>query len=99
MPSARCRTHQPGRHQGFAARSVQVVDLSADFRLRDPAAYAKWYGQPHAAPELQKEAVYGLTEFYRDKIRAARLVAGTGCNAATGQYILRPLIEAGLHRP
>ncbi|EKX56543.1 N-acetyl-gamma-glutamyl-phosphate reductase [Rhodobacter sp. AKP1] len=77
-------------------RDLKVVDLSADFRLRDPAAYETWYGKPHAAPELQKEAVYGLTEFYRDEIRAARLVAGTGCNAATGQYAIRPLIEAGV---
>ncbi|MDJ0822089.1 MAG: N-acetyl-gamma-glutamyl-phosphate reductase [Paracoccaceae bacterium] len=77
-------------------RDLKIVDLSADFRLRDVAAYEKWYGNPHAAPELQKEAVYGLTEFYRDEIRAARLVAGTGCNAATGQYILRPLIAAGV---
>ena len=77
-------------------RHVKVVDLSADFRLRDPADYEKWYGKPHAAPELQKEAVYGLTEFYREDIRGARLVAGTGCNAATGQYALRPLIAAGL---
>ncbi|MEM8881785.1 MAG: N-acetyl-gamma-glutamyl-phosphate reductase [Pseudomonadota bacterium] len=75
---------------------LKVVDLSADFRLRDPAAYQKWYGKPHAAPELQTEAVYGLTEFYRDEIKAARLVAGTGCNAAAGQYPLRPLIAAGL---
>ena len=74
---------------------VRVVDLSADFRLRDPAAYEKWYGKPHSAPELQKQAVYGLTEFYREAISTARLVAGTGCNAATGQYALRPLIEAG----
>lgn len=77
-------------------RDLKVVDLSADFRLRDPAEYEKWYGKPHSAPELQTEAVYGLTEFYRDEIRAARLVAGTGCNAATGQYALRPLIEAGV---
>ena len=77
-------------------RDLKVVDLSADFRLRDPAAYEKWYGKPHSAPELQAEAVYGLTEFYRDEIRQARLVAGTGCNAATGQYALRPLIAAGL---
>jgi N-acetyl-gamma-glutamyl-phosphate reductase len=77
-------------------RDLKVVDLSADFRLRDPAAYETWYGKPHAAPELQKEAVYGLTEFYRDEIRGARLVAGTGCNAATGQYAIRPLIEAGV---
>lgn len=77
-------------------RNLKVVDLSADFRLRDPAEYEKWYGKPHSAPELQKEAVYGLTEFYREEIRAARLVAGTGCNAAAGQYALRPLIEAGV---
>lgn len=75
---------------------LKIVDLSADFRLRDPAEYEKWYGNPHAAVELQKEAVYGLTEFYRDEIAGARLVAGTGCNAATGQYILRPLIAAGV---
>lgn len=77
-------------------RDLKVVDLSADFRLRDPAEYEKWYGKPHGAVELQKEAVYGLTEFYRDEIRTARLCAGTGCNAATGQYAIRPLIEAGV---
>lgn len=76
--------------------SVKVVDLSADFRLRDPEEYAKWYGGAHDAVELQKEAVYGLTEFYRDEIKSARLVAGTGCNAATGQFVLRPLIAAGV---
>lgn len=77
-------------------RDLRVVDLSADFRLRDPSAYQKWYGKPHSAPALQAEAVYGLTEFYRQEIRAARLVAGTGCNAATGQYALNPLIAAGV---
>ncbi|MGR3545911.1 MAG: N-acetyl-gamma-glutamyl-phosphate reductase [Roseovarius sp.] len=77
-------------------RDLRIVDLSADFRLRDPEAYRKWYGNAHAAPEVQKEAVYGLTEFYREEIRTARLVAGTGCNAATGQYILRPLIAGGV---
>jgi N-acetyl-gamma-glutamyl-phosphate reductase len=76
-------------------RTLRIVDLSADFRLRDPAEYEKWYGQPHTAIDLQKEAVYGLTEFYRDEIAKARLVAGTGCNAATGQYALRPLISKG----
>ncbi len=75
---------------------VKIVDLSADFRLSDPEAYETWYGKPHAALELQKEVVYGLTEFYRDEIRAARVVAGTGCNAATGQFALRPLISAGV---
>lgn len=77
-------------------RNLKIVDLSADFRLRDPAAYQTWYGQPHSQPELQKEAVYGLTEFYRPEIAASRLVAGTGCNAATGQYAITPLIEAGV---
>ncbi len=75
---------------------LKIVDLSADFRLRDPAEYERWYGNRHAALEQQKEAVYGLTEFYRDDIKAARLVAGTGCNAATGQFALRPLIAAGI---
>ncbi|HGG65889.1 MAG TPA: N-acetyl-gamma-glutamyl-phosphate reductase [Rhodobacteraceae bacterium] len=75
---------------------LRIVDLSADFRLRDLDEYEKWYGKPHGAPHLQSDAVYGLTEFYRDDIRAARLVAGTGCNAATGQYALRPLMTGGL---
>jgi N-acetyl-gamma-glutamyl-phosphate reductase len=77
-------------------RDLKVVDLSADFRLRDPAVYEKWYGHPHLALELQAEAVYGLTEFYRDEIRGARLVAGTGCNSATGLYGVLPLIRAGV---
>lgn len=77
-------------------RSLKIVDLSAGFRLRDAASYEKWYGAPHIHPELQAEAVYGLTEFYRDDIAKARLVAGTGCNAATGQFALRPLIAAGV---
>ena len=77
-------------------KDLKIVDLSADFRLRDAEAYKKWYGNPHAAMEMQGEAVYGLTEFYRDEIAGARLVAGTGCNAATGQFALRPLIAAGV---
>jgi len=77
-------------------KTLKIVDLSADFRLRDPMAYEKWYGNPHTAIEMQKEAVYGLSEFYRDDIRNARLVAGTGCNAATGQFALRPLIGDGV---
>jgi N-acetyl-gamma-glutamyl-phosphate reductase len=77
-------------------KGLKIVDLSADFRLRDPAEYEKWYGNPHAALEQQEEAVYGLSEFYREEIKSARLVAGTGCNAATGQFALRPLITSGL---
>ena len=75
---------------------VKVVDLSADFRLRDPEAYAKWYGKSHDAVEMQAKAVYGLTEFYRDQIGSARFVAGTGCNAATGLYSLLPLMQGDL---
>jgi N-acetyl-gamma-glutamyl-phosphate reductase len=77
-------------------KNLKIVDLSADFRLRDPEEYAKWYGGKHDALDCQAEAVYGLTEFYRDDIKNARLVAGTGCNAATGQYALTPLIKAGV---
>lgn len=77
-------------------KTLKIVDLSADFRLRDPAVYKQWYGNDHAAIEMQAEAVYGLSEFYRAEIAQARLVAGTGCNAATGQFILRPLIAGGL---
>lgn len=73
---------------------VKVVDLSADFRLRDPALYAKWYGHEHLAPELQKEAVYGLPEFYREEMKSARLIAGTGCFVVTALMPLVPLLEA-----
>ena len=77
-------------------RELKVVDLSADFRLHSAEAYRAWYGNAHSALDLQGEAVYGLTEFYRKDIAAARLVAGTGCNAAAGQYALRPLVQAGV---
>lgn len=80
-------------------KTLKVVDLSADFRLQDVKTYAQWYGHEHYAPDIQKEAVYGLTEFYRDAIKSARLVAGTGCNAATGQYAIRPLLRAGVIDP
>jgi N-acetyl-gamma-glutamyl-phosphate reductase len=74
--------------------TIKVVDLSADFRLADTAAYARWYGHEHLAPELQKDAVYGLTEVYRDKIRKARLVANPGCYTTCSELPLIPLIDA-----
>jgi N-acetyl-gamma-glutamyl-phosphate reductase len=74
--------------------STKVVDLSADFRLSDTAAYAKWYGHDHHAPELQKEAVYGLTEIHRREIRHARLVANPGCYTTCAQLPLVPLIKS-----
>ncbi len=76
------------------APATKVVDLSADFRLADPAAYAHWYGHEHHAPELQKEAVYGLTEIYRDEVAAARLVANPGCYTTSAQLPLIPLLRA-----
>ena len=76
------------------APRIKVVDLSADFRLADPAAYARWYGHDHLAPHLQKEAVYGLTEMYRPQVKAARLVANPGCYTTCAQLALIPLLKA-----
>jgi len=75
---------------------VKVCDLSADFRLADIATYAEWYGHPHQAPDLQKSAVYGLTELARAEVRGARLVANPGCYPTASQLPLIPLLAAGL---
>ena len=74
----------------------KIVDLSADFRLRDVNLYAKWYGHSHQAPDLQAEAVYGLTEIYRASIRNTRLCANPGCYTTTAELPLIPLLEEGL---
>src|ERR1700758_1564156 len=76
------------------APATKVVDISADFRLSDPAAYARWYGHEHHAPDLQKEAVYGLVEVYRREIKKARLVANPGCYPSGAQLPLVPLLKA-----
>jgi N-acetyl-gamma-glutamyl-phosphate reductase len=81
------------------AQSTKVVDLSADFRLSDPAAYARWYGHEHFAPELQKEAVYGLTEVYRSDVKSARLVANPGCYTTCSELPLIPLLKAKAINP
>lgn len=78
---------------------LKIVDLSADFRLADVDTYAEWYGGEHSAPELQKEAVYGLTEIYRDQIKPARLVANPGCYPTTVQLPLYPLLKSKLILP
>ena len=79
----------------FAKTSAtKVVDLSADFRLADLGAYARWYGHEHHAPELQTEAVYGLVEVYREAIQKARLVANPGCYTTCAQLPLLPLIRS-----
>jgi N-acetyl-gamma-glutamyl-phosphate reductase len=74
-------------------RHLRIVDLSADFRLSDCNTYATWYGHAHHAPDLQREAVYGLTEIKRDAVRKARLVANPGCYPTAAQLPLIPLIE------
>lgn len=75
---------------------ARVIDLSGAFRLRTAAAYQRWYGEPHAEPELLAEAVYGLPEFCRDSVRNARLVANPGCYPTAANLALRPLMEAGV---
>ncbi|MDE0418977.1 MAG: N-acetyl-gamma-glutamyl-phosphate reductase [bacterium] len=75
---------------------LKVVDLSADYRLSDPGVYAAWYGKEHVAPDLQQDAVYGLTEIRRDEVAAARLVANPGCYTTTSELALVPCLEEGL---
>lgn len=74
--------------------AIKVVDISADFRLHELAAYEKWYGHPHQAPDLQKQAVYGLTEIYRREVKRAQLVANPGCYTTGAQLPLIPLLKA-----
>ncbi len=76
--------------------AIKILDMSADFRLRDMSVYAQWYGHEHRAPQLQGEAVYGLTEFYREKIAAARLVACPGCYPTAALLALVPIARAKL---
>lgn len=75
------------------AAGVRVIDLAADFRLRDPAQFEAWYKMPHACPELLAEAVYGLPELDRDAVRRARLVGLPGCYPTSIQLGLAPLLE------
>lgn len=74
---------------------IRVIDLAADFRIKDIATWEKWYGMTHAAPDLVAEAVYGLPEVNREKIRTARLVANPGCYPTATQLGFLPLVESG----
>lgn len=76
-----------------------VVDLGADFRLRDPSLYPRWYGEEHTVPALLDEAVYGLPELFRDDLAAARLIAAPGCYVATATLALAPLLQNGIVEP
>lgn len=85
-----------GEAQALLDAGVRVIDLAADFRIRDVKEWEKWYGMKHAAPELVAEAVYGLPEVNREKIKGARLVANPGCYPTAVQLGFLPLAEAGL---
>lgn len=78
------------------ARGCKVIDLAADFRLRDANVWSHWYGEPHLCPELLREAVYGLPETHREALRTARLVGCAGCYPTATQLGLLPLIESGM---
>lgn len=75
---------------------LKIIDLSADFRLRDVESYAEWYGQAHQAVRLQEQAVYGLVEHYREQVKSARLIANPGCYPTSILLPLLPLVKAGL---
>ncbi|MEE4191384.1 MAG: N-acetyl-gamma-glutamyl-phosphate reductase [Halieaceae bacterium] len=78
------------------AAGARVIDLSADFRLRDASVWSQWYGEPHACPETIEQAVYGLPEMYREEIAAAQLVACPGCYPTAVQLGFFPLLAAGI---
>jgi len=75
---------------------VKIIDLAADFRLKDTAEFQRWYKMPHACPDLLAESVYGLPEMYRDVIRKARIVGNPGCYPTAIQLGFLPLVEAGV---
>ncbi len=80
----------------YTALAEKVIDLSADFRLKDPAQYQKWYGEPHAAPGWLGKFVYGLPELRRAEMAGASYISGVGCNATASNLALLPLVRAGL---
>ena len=80
----------------FASLAERIVDLSADFRLRDAALYEEWYGRPHPNPEWLDKFVYGLPELYRDEIAGTQYVSGVGCNATAVNLALYPLTQQNL---
>ncbi len=93
--------HGQAQHkiEQYAALAPKIVDLSADFRLRDPAVYQKWYGEAHAAPQWLGRFVYGLPELHRAEMGSASYISGVGCNATASNLALLPLVRAGLIDP
>src|SRR5512134_2144830 len=90
--------HGQAQHniEQYAKLAPKIVDLAADFRLRDPAFYEQWYGEKHAAPEWLSRFVYGLPELHRAELATANYVSGVGCNATASNLALLPLVKAGL---
>jgi N-acetyl-gamma-glutamyl-phosphate reductase len=80
----------------FLEAGARVIDLSGAFRLRTPERYQQWYKEAHTAPALLAEAAYGLPEFCRERIRAARLISNPGCYPTAANLAIRPLLEAGI---
>ncbi len=80
----------------YASLAGKLVDLSADFRLKDPALYKKWYGHDHEAPQWVEKFVYGLPELHRAEMRTASYISGVGCNATAANLALIPLVKHGL---
>lgn len=93
--------HGEAQHQigAFASLAPVILDLSADFRLRRPEEYERWYGVPHAAPDWLGRFVYGLPELHRSEMGGARYVSGVGCNAAAAILSLLPLVQADALEP
>ena len=85
-----------GRIEEFAALAPRIVDLSADFRLREAAGYDRWYGKAHANPAWLAKFVYGLPELHREELRSAHYVSGVGCNATATNLAIWPLLKQGL---
>ncbi len=80
----------------WLAEGRALIDIGSDFRLRDPKAYERWYRYTHPAPDLLKEAVYGLTELTRAKLRGARIIANPGCYPTAALLAIAPALKAGL---
>ncbi len=91
LPHGRCVE----QFDHFADKAEKIVDLSADFRLNDPASYESWYGAPHPRPELLPQFIYGLPELHRDQLQTGSWCSGVGCNATATNLALAPLAQAG----
>lgn len=93
--------HKQAQHmiEEYANIASRIVDLSGDFRLRDPKVYERWYGEPHVAPEWLSKFIYGLPELHREDLKTANYVSGVGCNATASNLALLPLVQNNLIDP